>query len=157
MTLIEMHSNPFPGECIVPYGCRLRYDRRLVPGETRATVLAGMDHWEVGFQTTSLTTYTGIELRNECFFSAWELPGDSIWLEKACLGLTNAGVEPVLTTAPYCTNGSYTAGEAGIPSLIFGPSHIGLAHVVDEHIEVSELWRGFTAFTGLAKELGKQV
>jgi acetylornithine deacetylase/succinyl-diaminopimelate desuccinylase-like protein len=164
MTLIEMHSSPFPGECIVPYNCRLRYDRRLVPGETRASVLAevrtaleGAEHWSLGYQTTSLTTYTGVELHNECFFSAWELPENSPWLQKACRGLISAGIEPVMTTAPYCTNGSYTAGEAGIPSLIFGPSQIGLAHVVDEYIEVTDLWKSYNAFTGLAKELGKYV
>jgi acetylornithine deacetylase/succinyl-diaminopimelate desuccinylase-like protein len=42
---------------------------------------------------------------------------------------------------------------AKIPTIVFGPSTVKLAHVVDEYIEIEELIRGAEGFIGLAKEL----
>jgi acetylornithine deacetylase/succinyl-diaminopimelate desuccinylase-like protein len=148
MELIEIISSPYPGECTVPFGCHLRFDRRLVSGETRdlimkeiETALAGIDHWESGFQLDGFTTYTGVELVNEQFYPGWLIAPDSIWLQKAQRGMELAGLDPDPIVVPYCTNASFSAGVAGIPSMIFGPSTIELAHIVDEYIEIDELMR----------------
>lgn len=162
MELIEISSRPFPGECIVPFGCRLRYDRRLVPGETRETLQAELQRalesytgWGMGFQPVVLETYTGQRITGEAFYPAWTLPAGSPWLVKAQAGLEAAGLPAGTLTAPYCTNGAYTAGELGLPTLIFGPSHIRLAHGVDEHIELEELQRGLVGLQALARGLGQ--
>jgi len=163
MELVEIVSEPFPGECTVPYGCRLRYDRRLASGETRQSVrdeiysaLKGLDQWETGYQTANLVTYTGLRLEKEQFHAGWAMDPASAWLRKAEQGLRQAGIQPHRIAVPYCTNGSYSAGEAGLPTLIFGPSSIRLAHVVDEYIEVEELLRGMRGLVALAAALGRQ-
>ena len=160
MELIEIVSSPFPGNCIVPDGCRLRYDRRLLPGDTRQSLMdslheamANHQRWSIGFQPVRLETYTGHVLEGEHFYPAWTLPEDSPWLAKARQGLEMNGLTAKSMAVPYCTNASFTAGQAGIPSLIFGPSDISLAHIVDEYVEVDELMRAVAGFTGLAKAL----
>jgi acetylornithine deacetylase/succinyl-diaminopimelate desuccinylase-like protein len=42
-----------------------------------------------------------------------------------------------------------------VPTIIYGPSTIKLAHAIDEYIETGELLRGAEGFVGLARELGK--
>jgi acetylornithine deacetylase/succinyl-diaminopimelate desuccinylase-like protein len=160
MELVEIISNPFPGECTVPYDCRMRYDRRLVSGETRDSLMrevrAALERfpsWEVGFQPGILNTYTGIELRGEHFYASWLHPEDSPWLVKCRKGLQKAGISPQTMIAPYCTNGSLTAGEFGIPTVIFGPSTISLAHVVDENVEIAELVHAYQGIQSLVQAL----
>jgi putative selenium metabolism hydrolase len=158
--LIEIISTPYPGECTVPFGCHLRYDRRLVSGETHdsilkeiETALTGLDRWQSGIQVDSFTTYTGVELANEQFYPGWCIAPDSIWLQKAQRGLHSTGLNAEPAPIPYCTNASYTAGLAGIPSLIFGPSDIRLAHIVDEYVEIDELIRYYQGLQGIVKSV----
>jgi putative selenium metabolism hydrolase len=160
MELIEIQSNPFPGECIVPYGCHLRYDRRLVSGETQASIrveieqaLLAIDQWKMAFQSTPLRTYTGIDLNNDCFYPGWVLDSASPWLAKARQALHSVGLPDAPLAVPYCTHASYTAGIAKIPTIIFGPSTIELAHVTDESIEIEELEKAADGFTALAQHL----
>ena len=158
--LIEIISSPFPGECMVPFGCRLRFDRRLVSGETRQSLmdelsaaLAGFDRWKAGFQPDGFTTYTGVELRNEQFYPGWSIPQDSPWLRKAIRGMQAAELDQKTLALPYCTNASHTAGEAGVPTLIFGPSTIRLAHIVDEYVEIDELMRYYRGLQEVLKSI----
>lgn len=160
MELVEIQSLPFPGKSIVPDGCRAVFDRRLTRGETQESVLAsirgalqGLSDWSVEFTTAHVNCYTGEELDMPDFHAGWAIEPKSEWLEKARRGLLSAGLKPDFYAVPYCTNGSYSAGEANIPTIVFGPSTIRLAHAIDEYIEIDELLRGAEGFVGLAKEL----
>jgi putative selenium metabolism hydrolase len=164
MELIEIISAPFPGECTVPYGCSLRFDRRLVGGETMESVLAsiqyglaGIEGWLAGFTENTLQTYTGRILKKTEFHPGWTVDPGSDWVRHALTGLEKVGVHTETMYAPYCTNASYTAAIAGLPTLVFGPSSIHLAHVVDEYIEIAELLRGARGLAGLAAELGHTI
>jgi putative selenium metabolism hydrolase len=158
--LIEIISSPYPGECMVPFGCRMRFDRRLVSGETPQSLmqelhraLSQFDRWQTGFQPDSFTTYTGVELVNEQFYPGWSLPSDSDLLLKARAGLQAAGLDDSPLSVPYCTNAAHTAGEAGIPTLVFGPSTISLAHIVDEYVQVEELLRFYQGLQGVLRSV----
>jgi putative selenium metabolism hydrolase len=160
--LIEISSTPFPGECTVPYGCRLRYDRRLVSGETpdsvRASIdqaLTGLGDWQMQFHESQYLTYTGQAVQRTEFHPGWAMGEGDAWVEQAAKSLAKAGLDTELFTAPYCTNGSYTAGIVGLPTLIFGPSTIRLAHIIDEYVEVEELLKGATGLAELGRGLGK--
>ncbi len=160
MELIEILSSPYPGECTVPYGCRLRYDRRLVEGETQSSIRASiesaltqMDGWQFGFNQSEYTTYTGHVAGQLEFHPGWAMEETSDWIRKATQGLISAGIQPKMFSAPYCTNGSYSGGILKLPTLIFGPSHIGLAHVVDENILIDDLLPFAQGLVGLAASL----
>jgi acetylornithine deacetylase/succinyl-diaminopimelate desuccinylase-like protein len=38
-----------------------------------------------------------------------------------------------------CTNANISAGAMGIPSLIYGPGNLALAHKPNEHLDIEEL------------------
>jgi acetylornithine deacetylase/succinyl-diaminopimelate desuccinylase-like protein len=158
MELVEIQSFPFPGKSIVPDGCGARFDRRLTRGETKESVLnsirgalEGLRDWSVEYTTAHVDCYTGQELEMPDFHAGWAIDPKSEWLDKARRGLHAAGLAADFYAVPYCTNGSYSAGEAKIPTIVFGPSTIKLAHAIDEYIEIDELLRGAEGFVGLAK------
>jgi putative selenium metabolism hydrolase len=162
MEIIEIQSRPMPGECIVPFGCRLRYDRRLVSGETQAGIqkeikqaLSHFTNWKMGFLSTRLTTYTGLELSHDCFYPGWVLDPQSEWVRKARRAVKTAGLPEEPIVVPYCTHASYTAGIAGIPTVIFGPSTIELAHITDEYIQIEQLMKAAGGFSALAQHLSR--
>lgn len=155
--LVETISRPYPGECTVPFGCHLRYDRRLVGGETKESVLQSIQNrvgdesgWKQDFLSAELKTYTGNTLHSIDFYPGWSLPADSKWVLTASSALEKAEAGGKLVGVPYCTNASYTAGELGIPTIIYGPSTIALAHIVDEYIEISELVCAAKGYAALA-------
>lgn len=163
MELIDGISSPYPSQSTLPFNFRMHYDRRLLQEETIESVLdsiktalEGLPDWKTGFLRIKSKTYTGKIIDELDFHPGWILDSASPWIKKAQAGLQMYGLEPQLFFAQYCTNGSQTAGVEKIPTMIFGPSSVSLAHHVDEYIEINELLRGFEGYTGLAKSLGHQ-
>lgn len=161
MAPIQIISQPYPSASTQPYQCEITYDRRLVRGESAESLmaeyrsgLADLPGWSVELVSEGYTTYTGVELRLPDFHPAWMMEPESEWVRKAAGALESAGIPPQIFVAPYCTNGSASAGERGIPTLIFGPGTIDQAHVVDESIGVDELERGLRGYQALANRLG---
>ena len=99
-------------------------------------------------------TYTGKTIEALDFHPIWIIESTSPWIKRAQAGLKESGINAKFTTAHYCTNGSQSAGVKNIPTIIFGPSSILLAHIIDEYIEISELLRGVEGYLGLARSLG---
>lgn len=162
MEPIIVTSSPNPNASTIPDLCRLIYDRRLVRGEDRdstlamyRTALADLSGWSVDYEELEIISYTGWTYRTPDFHPAWAAEPESEWVRLALEGLQQAGLPPAAYTAPYCTNATVSAGERGIPSVVFGPSSITLAHITDEYIELEELRRGLRGFVGLAQSLGK--
>jgi putative selenium metabolism hydrolase len=157
--LVEIVSSPYPGTSIVPDGCRVRLDRRLVQGETRDSVLAtfrdalrGLDGVEVRYLQVTLPCYTGETIVADDFHPAWVTPRDSDVVKRVERALASVDLPIDYFTARYCANGSASAGEMSIPTLIFGPSTPTVAHIVDEYIEVDQLVRGAEAYAAISIE-----
>jgi putative selenium metabolism hydrolase len=157
MCLTDVISVPYPAHSVVPSGCRATYERRLVPGETLETVRrelldacarAGAADTTVDLARTGYRSYTGVEWDQPKWFPAWELGADHALVERALAGLRGIGLSPAIGAYQFCTNAAYSAGEAGVPTVGFGPSHEGMAHIVDEYLELEQLvaaCRGYAA------------
>lgn len=158
MTAIQAQSQPYPSLSTTPYRCEVVYDRRLMPGETLTglveeyhRLLSDLPNWQVVIPEEGFTTYTGVVLRQPDFHPAWALDPRSEWVRRAVDALQAAGLPAETFAVPYCTNGSASGGERGIPTLVYGPGSIHQAHRVDESIEVEEVlraWRGYQALIG---------
>ncbi|MEQ8223300.1 MAG: YgeY family selenium metabolism-linked hydrolase [Candidatus Eremiobacterota bacterium] len=130
----------------VPAECSVFIDRRLVPGETLEDVLTSikkLPSFENAFSNIEVyrgQSYTGIEIEKEKFFPPWimeenhPLVTDASRAYKKILGRT-----PDIFTWDFCTNGNYTAGIAGIPTIGFGPGEERYAHTTEEQVPVSHL------------------
>ena len=94
---------------------------------------------KVSYPTGSATCATGETVVAERFFAPWWFAPDETTLavQKA---MEARGYRPKLTGYSFCTNGSYYAGEAGIPTFGFGPSRENLAHTVDEYVALDDLY-----------------
>ena len=152
LVLTDLHSEPYPGASVVPHYCKATFDRRLLVGETRESVLAPIQRIieeqmkrdptlkaKVSYPTGSATCATGETVVAERFFAPWWFAPDETTLavQKA---MEARGYRPKLTGYSFCTNGSYYAGEAGIPTFGFGPSRENLAHTVDEYVALDDLY-----------------
>lgn len=150
--LTDIISEPYPGESVVPYYARVTFDRRLLDGETRKSVLepiqkaldaiAAEDESfkaKVSFTYGSERCYTGETIEADRFFPAWRRDTDDPDIRAVYDRITEAGYTPQLTGYSFCTNGSHYGGEAGIKCIGIGPSREDLAHTIDEYIEIKEL------------------
>jgi putative selenium metabolism hydrolase len=157
LELVELVSSPYPGTSIVPDGCTARWDRRTVRGETREQVLAAMRaaladldfRVDLAYLDVQVPCYTGSTLHSDDFHPAWDIAADHPLVQAALAALASAGLPASIGPVPYCTNGSGSAGELGIPTIILGPGDPSLLHVVDEHITVEQLTRGTAVYMQL--------
>ena len=85
----------------------------------------------------------------EKWFPAWFLDPAHEFVRKAAAGLESAGLPVTYGTYNFCTNAAYSAGQAGVPTMGFGPSPESLAHIVDEYVEVEQLLKTARGYQGI--------
>ena len=163
--LVEIKSKPSPGYGSVPDYCWLLWECRLLPGETQEafldrfrTALQGFDGVEkVRLEIGRITVdcYTGERLDYEDFLTAWDTPPEAPFrklVEKA-LSETGIKVDPIIFRG--CTNANISAGAMGIPSLIYGPGNLDLAHKPNECLEIEELLLSAKAYGKMIELTGQ--
>lgn len=152
LVLTDIHSEPYPGASVVPHYCKATFDRRILVGETRQSVLEPIRRIieeqqktdptlraAVSFSRGSAVCSTGETVEAERFFAAWAYEADET-MQRIRAAMQSRGYDPEFTGYRFCTNGSYYAGEAGIPTFGFGPSYEELAHTVDEYVALDDLY-----------------
>lgn len=160
LEVTDIISRPYPGISVVPDRCRATFDRRLMVGETPESViehldrgLAGSDGFTISIAEACFTTYTGAEVAVAKFAPAWKTPEDHPLVRGALRGLAAAGLSARLGAYGFCTNGSYSAGKYGIPTIGFGPANEGQAHTIDEFVDVAALLSATRGYQGIATAL----
>lgn len=154
LALTDIISDPYPGCSVIPSRCRVTYDRRLLAGETEEDVLgaitglpevAGID-LRAAVAQGEHTTCTGALLAGPKFLPAWLLEEAHPYVQAAAEGLRAVGLDPQFGAYGFCTNATYSAGTARVPTVGFGPGREEDAHVIDERASVAALlaaWRGY--------------
>lgn len=168
LELVDIKSSPYPGASVVPDYCRATYDRRLLVGETKESVLAPIQELldrmmredpklkaKVSFVTWKEKCYTGEEIEDERFFPGWLFGQDEDFVQDVYREMKELGLDPGITNYNFCTNGSHYAGEAGIRTLGIGPSKETLAHKINEYIELDQLFQVTKCYYGAMKALLK--
>jgi len=166
LELTDIISTPYPGASVVPSHCRATFDRRLLVGETPESVLAPVQaildrlaaadpkfRAKVSLAEVSLTCFTGATIGGQRFFPGWRFADDAPFVQAALAALTAEGIPAQLSQYSFCTNASHYAGEAGIPTIGFGPSRENLAHTIDEHVELTQLEAAYRGYKALAQAL----
>jgi putative selenium metabolism hydrolase len=156
----DIMSSPYPGASVVPDRCEITIDRRLLVGEDPSFVISQYErllpdrsNYEVRIAKADLECYTGALLGGERFFPAWLAPQGDPWVERALEALRYIGQNPELGVYSFCTNGSYSAGIAGIPTIGYGPSYEHVAHIVDEYIELEQLEQAAEGYYAIARHI----
>ena len=146
----------------IPDRVELVIDRRLTLGETEVKALAEIQslvqkeelHADVFVPEYKMVSYTQYQVHGREYYPAWLLPEDHPFLRLVVRGVERAlGVRPTVGTWAFSTDGVYTMGEAGIPTVGFGPGQEAQAHTANEHIAVRDLVRAAQAYAAIAEEV----
>lgn len=166
LELTDIKSSPYPGASVVPEYCAATYDRRLLVGETKESVLKPIEELldtlrkedselkvKVSYAVGQEKCFTGEIIEGERFFPGWLFEKEESYIADVKRELEELGFTPEITQYNFCTNGSHYAGEAGIKTLGMGPSKENLAHTINEYIEISQLTGVTKAYYGIMKAL----
>jgi len=146
----------------VPDRCELVIDRRLTLGENETRACAevqriigreGVDA-TVSVAEYEASSYTGYRCHGRQSYPAWVLAEDHPLVTSALRAVRSATKRrPQLTCCNFSTEGVYTAGEAGIPTIAFGPGDPSVVHTADESVRVADVVAAAEAYAQLAWDL----
>jgi acetylornithine deacetylase/succinyl-diaminopimelate desuccinylase-like protein len=130
----------------VPSWCEVALDRRMVPGETSDSVLGGIRAVVEPLGATAcipdqpVRTHTGQRLDGPSYFPGWLLDEQHPLLAAGrATGAALWGEPPPVGVWRFSTDGTYSAGAAGLPTLGFGPEEERFVHAVDDQVDLLKL------------------
>ncbi|RPJ40816.1 MAG: hypothetical protein EHM19_13065 [Candidatus Latescibacterota bacterium] len=143
----------------VPDRASIVIDRRLTAGETKRSALAEVKKAagpgaSVEVLRYERASYTGHLLPMEKYFPSWVLPESH--------PLVAAGVDayrslfrkkPAVGRWTFSTNGTYTMGIAGIPTIGLGPSEEKFAHSILDRCPADHLVKAAAFYAALPRAL----
>jgi len=134
---------------IVPETCSVEIDRRLLPGENSAEVLAGVDALltEIHRERPHLKI-----TRDEPFgdVAAIDTPIDDPIVRAATHGCAEVLGQAAPVGVAYGTNASKFA-EVGIPCVVLGPGDIAQAHTADEWVSIDQVVKAARVYEAIAR------
>jgi putative selenium metabolism hydrolase len=146
----------------VPDQCVMYLDRRLTGGETEARAVAELKNLinrEGADATVEVTeyrvqSYTGYSFGGRQYFPCWATPENSEWVRRCVAAVERElGYRPKIGSWDFSTDGVYTAGMAGIPTVGFGPGEEKCAHTVEERVSISHLLSAARVYARVAADL----
>lgn len=132
----------------IPERCVFYIDRRTVETETRRSV------------ENEIRKICGRDGKIEYvkYYSPWVIDAKHPLIKASAKAFRNAyGRTPEIVTWPFCTNGSHTMGDRGIPSVGFGPGKEEHAHIADESIAIDDVIKAIGFYVALPKAIVARV
>lgn len=143
----------------LPHTCTLSIDRRLTVGETATRARSELENAiareniqaEIETAHFNAFSYTGFAFSREGDFNAWTLD-EQHPLPSAALAIIReiAPEKAVSISSTFSTDGAYSMGERGIPTIGFGPGDAALTHTGDESVSADDLLIAARVFYRLA-------
>lgn len=146
-TLVASTIESWPrSKSFVPNRAMTHVTARLALGENMISIgkrLIADENWPDARMTQVVyrgKSYTGMESDWKAEHPAWETSEDHPFFHLLSGAYQELfGDEPVNKIWPFSTDGVYSAGMAGIPTLGIGPGHEEVAHKTDEWVSEEEL------------------
>jgi putative selenium metabolism hydrolase len=146
----------------VPDCCIFYIDRRLTLGETEAKALAEVQgvilreglRADVRVTEYQATSYTGYQARQREYYPAWAMGEDHPLVQATARAVRKTlGYLPRIGQWAFSTDGAYTMGVAGIPTVGFGPGEERYAHTAEEQIRLDDVAAAARVYARLAVDL----
>jgi len=143
----------------VPDRCEMIIDRRLTLGENETKAVSeiqriiareGVDA-QIEIPEYVTTSYAGYECHTREYYPAWVMAENHPLITAAVQAVrTQLKRRPAISNWDFSTEGAYTAGIAHIPTVGFGPGDPALAHAVDEHVSLDDVYAAAGVYAQLA-------
>jgi len=146
----------------VPDRCTFCIDRRLTLGETEAKALAEVQgvilreglRADVKVTEYRATSYTGYKACQREYYPAWAMEEDHPLVQATVRAVRKTlGFPPRVQKWAFSTDGAYTMGVAGIPTVGFGPGDERYAHTAEEQIRLDDVAAAARVYAQLAVDL----
>ncbi len=150
-----------PGDSnITPATVAQTLDVRADPGVHSAPVISALNDLlqnslgqdcsgRVNLVKLQIKTYTGVELEVDDLVPGYVLPSNDPWLNECRDTLGQVlGQDPLGEVAPFTCDASRLY-QAGIPTVMFGPGDIAVAHTTDEKISIEQFLESVVGYMAL--------
>jgi acetylornithine deacetylase/succinyl-diaminopimelate desuccinylase family protein len=138
---------------VIPDSCAFAVDRRMLPGESEAQVLAELQD----AIDAALESRPGIDAEIRVRPGCWDpfvIAPDEPVVEAALAAAREVlGREPEIGYKAACTDASHLVTRAGIPTVLLGPGNEQLSHKPDERIAVAALVQGAAIYARMMRAL----
>jgi putative selenium metabolism hydrolase len=144
---------------VIPDRCLFVIDRRLTLGESEAKALAEVQaviareqvRADVSVLEYRSTSFTGYRAAQRATFPAWVTDENhALVLAMERAAREELGVRPKISQFPFSTDGAYTAGVAGLPTIGLGPGDEKLAHTADDQVRLEDVFSAARVYAALA-------
>lgn len=155
-------ANTAASKNVIPDSCTFVIDRRLTIGETEAKALAEVEgliarenmRAKVSLAEFDYTSYTGYRCHDVEHYPAWVVPENHHLVQATSRTVRQiTGERPIIGKWDFSTDGVYTMGIAGIPTVGMGPGEESRAHTADECIRLADCYTAAQIYAKLAVEL----
>lgn len=130
----------------VPDSCAIEIDRRLLPGEEPASVLAGYQRMLDEIKAAH-PSFDAVMEPPMLVDEALETACDSPPVRVASRLLETMGLNAEPAGVPFGSDASKLSRQ-GISSIIFGPGSIDRAHAAVEYVEIDQVLQAFEFYRG---------
>ncbi len=165
-TIIECEPKSTP---MIPDICRLIIDYRFIVGETKENILNKIENileelsknrsiigYNIEINKGTATLWTGKVIDYEDFYPAWIMDKNSSLIKRAYSILRDHITGAIIGVWRFSTDGVYSAGIAGIPTIGVGPGDENLAHMPNEYVPVKHLLLAEEIYADMAMNIFKQ-
>lgn len=133
---------------IIPEECRIYCDYRSGVGRKKQDIIDMLKSYiSDEDKITAITPY----------YQPWLMESDHPLIKAAGRCGEEVLEKKEIINWEFCTNGSYTAGELGIPTVGFGPGTGEKAHSAEENIKISSVITAVRFFEALPKFISETV
>ena len=159
---ISLDASPKAGPQI-PDLSRILFDRRMIPGETENEILRPVKQKvdELVAEGTildgtarileeNLKCWTGRKLKTRDFFPSWHIK-ETGTVQKAHRALRKRGFHANTHVWKFSTDGVYTHGLRGIPTVGIGPGDEALAHQPNEYVCIRDVKKAVRAYVAIVE------
>jgi acetylornithine deacetylase len=150
----KIHTSTIQGGTdwsIIPERCMLRLERRTLPGESVASVMAEIEdilktikEETPNFNATARSPYDMLPLETTESEPIVQIAQQAL-AEKT-------GTKAPVIGVPYWTDGAVLSQMGSIPTCLFGPGDIGVAHSADEYVSLENVFTSAHIYREIIRE-----